>query len=326
MTEPKISVIVPCYRVESSVAACIGDLTAQTYRNIEIIAVDDGSPDRTGDILDECAVKDDRIRVIHKENGGVGACRNTGLDNVTGELIAFVDPDDRVAPDFLSYLYTLLTEHDADIASVAATNVIGVEARKEYHLGFPGVLVMDAKEALERMCYNDLFYITLWDKLYKKELFDGVRCVPGKVFEDTGTTYLAVAKARKIVAGGEEKYRYITRPGSITTKRFAMEKLDYVEMADKMCDDIEAWYPDLKRACNRKRGHAVFSTMTQLVNSRVRLPEVEKMLLARLKPLRGGILRDPKAPKRDKIGILASYGGFGLFSAVWRVYYKVKKG
>ena len=319
MKQPVISVIVPVYRTEAYLPRCLDSLLSQDFEDFEILAVDDGSPDASGGILEEYAARDGRIKVIHRENGGVSAARNTGLDAVSGSYIAFVDSDDWVEPAFLSSMYLALTGEGADIA---ACGYVNDEGDKHRVYTVEKRVTFGPREGLERMCYNDGYYVTTWDKLYKRTLFDGVRFPEGKLFEDTATTYLLTDKAEKIVLATGLGYHYVTNPDSITTGKWNPGKLDYIAAAEQMASYIENKYPDLKPACDRKRLHAAFSTLMQLVNSGVRDKEVERDLTQRIRALQKGVLSDQKAPKRDKMAILSLSFGFPAFAAAWRFYKK----
>lgn len=325
MNLPLISVILPIYNVENELPRCLDSICAQTYTNFEAVLVDDGSPDGCGAICDRYAEKDPRFKVIHRENGGVSAARNTGVDNASGELISFIDPDDYVEPDFLEFLYDLMTQNNADISACGALEIYK-SGKTSLQWEDQTLYVMDSREALCRMCYNQGFYITLWDKLYKKEVFRGVRFPEGKLFEDTGTAYKLVDNANTVAVSCVPKYYYVLKDNSITTSHFKMSKLDYVEMADNMAEYIINKYPELETAARRKQMHACFSTLTQLVNSGVKNRPVEKMLTDRIRLLEHTALADPKTPKRDRIAIYALRLGYPFFSFVWRLYFKVKKG
>lgn len=323
---PLISVIIPIYNVEKYLHRCVDSVLGQTYGNIEVILVDDGSPDNCPKICDEYAEKDGRVKVIHQPNCGLSAARNAGLDIFSGEYVAFVDSDDYVAPDFLYFMYDLVAEHGADIVSCGAVDVYP-SGKTAFHSADTDVHVMDSREALERMCYNDSFYVTAWDKLYKRELFDGIRFTVGKLFEDTGTTYKLVDRAKKIVACCEVKYYYVisTDSSSITTSGFKMSKLDYVEMADEMAEYITDRYPELAPAAQRKQLHACLSTLTQLANSGLRNKQVEKNLTERINRLRKGAMKNPRTPKRDKFALISLMFGYRFFAFAWRLYRKCLK-
>ena len=320
-SNPLISIIVPIYNVEKRLETCLKSILSQTYKNLEIILVDDGSPDNCGKICDEYKEKDPRIKVIHKENEGLSVARNRGIDESTGEYLAFVDSDDYVAVDYIEFMLKNLLKTGADISACGAL-FVHPSGKTERQYKDDKLYVIDNHEALRRMCYNDGFFVTAWDKLYKKELFNSVRYNEGKVFEDTGTTYKVVDKANKIVFQCLPKYFYMISDdnSSITKCAFNEKKLDYVEMADEMAGYIKEKYPDLTAAAERKQMHAAFSTLTQLVNSSTRNRSVEKMLISKIKSLKKGALKNPYTPVRDKIGILCLTFGFSFFSFAWKIY------
>lgn len=321
---PLISVIIPVYNVEEYLEKCVDSVLQQDYDHLEILLIDDGSSDQSGKICDEYAQKDSRVLVIHQKNGGVSCARNTGVANASGQYITFVDSDDYVSVDFVSFMYELICKHHAQISSCGAVNIqpsgkqILVDTDFSEH-------VMGRHEALERMCYNDGFYITLWDKLFAADLFDGIRFPEGKLFEDTGVTYQLVFRAEKIVACCEPKYFYVTKGNTITTSVFKRSKLDYVEMADQMGDDIVRVYPDLKPAADRKRLHAYFSTLCQLVNSSIYEKDVVQMLTAKIKTVRKSVLKNKRTPRRDKFAVVSLMLGFRFFSFAWKVYERIWK-
>ena len=209
--EPLISIIVPVYRVENYLRQCVDSLLAQTYQNLEIILVDDGSPDNCPTICDEYAQKDSRIQVIHKENGGLSDARNTGLDVAAGMYIGFVDSDDWVMPDMYDYLLHGILRYDAEISYCGFVNI-----RNDW---------MDYKTEESDKVYtaetalNELFFDRLgnfaWNKLYKAELWNGIRFPVGRTFEDILTTYKLFERANRIAILKEPKYCYRIRQGSI---------------------------------------------------------------------------------------------------------------
>lgn len=222
----KISVIIPVYKVEDYLDECLRSVVGQTYRNLEIFLVDDGSPDRCPALCDAWAERDDRIRVIHKKNGGLSDARNAGLDVATGDFIAFVDSDDWVEPNFLEVLLTALKKEDADLGACAIQSVF--PDRKEAW-GCPRYAVTDS-EATLAMLYRDTAYpVAAWNKLYRRELWEELRFPVGKICEDAFTTYQIVHRARKIVQIPEALYCYRIRPDSIMTTRFSPKRMDEEE-------------------------------------------------------------------------------------------------
>ena len=194
--EDLITVVVPIYKVEKYLEKCIDSIIKQTYENLEIILVDDGSPDKCPQICDEYAKKDSRIKVIHKKNGGLSDARNAGIDIAKGEYITFVDSDDYIEKDYVEVLYDSIKENDSDMA-IGSHKVIyenGTILNKE--TGEKSVL--DAKTVLERILYDENIDLSAWAKLYKTELFEEIRYPKGRVFEDAATTYKLVDKSKKI--------------------------------------------------------------------------------------------------------------------------------
>lgn len=216
--EASISIIVPVYNVEPYIRKCVDSILCQTYRALEIILVDDGSPDNCGAICDEYAVRDSRVKVIHKPNGGLSDARNAGLAVATGAYIGFVDSDDWIAPDMFEYLLRGLIGNDAQISVCGVTNAYQYQFRSNRE---GKDIVMDAGEAL-----NELFFDRMenyaWNKLYLAELWRDIRYPVGKNFEDILTIYKTFERADRIAVLQEEKYFYRIRPDSISgTKDFS---------------------------------------------------------------------------------------------------------
>lgn len=224
--EELISVIVPVYKVEKYLNRCVKSIVEQTYVNLEIILVDDGSPDKCGDMCDEFAAKDKRIRVIHKENGGLSDARNAGLEIYTGEYVVFVDSDDWLDADMIEILYKVLKENDADIAECSYRNLF-CDCIKEETKCNAEIVVGDAEFALESMLDWKYFKPNAWNKLYKREVIADVRYPKGKLHEDEFTTYKYIYNAKRLAYVDVSKYNYDRRrTDSITGERFREDNLD----------------------------------------------------------------------------------------------------
>ena len=170
MKNELVSIVVPAYKAEKYINRCLNSLTNQTYNNIEIIVVDDGSPDKTGEILDAWAKKDSRIKVIHKTNGGVSSARNAGIEAATGKYICFVDIDDEAKPDYVKYLHRAITEHNAD---VAICSLIAERKKNIFYVeGLKKATVFNLAEKTKNFAdiYNSGMFQSPCCKLYKKEL------------------------------------------------------------------------------------------------------------------------------------------------------------
>ena len=227
MTTPLISIIVPIYKVEPYLRRCLDSIVNQTYTNLEIILVDDGSPDGCPQICDEYAVKDKRIIVIHKENGGLSAARNAGLDICKGEYISFIDSDDWVSEKYIKTLFNISTKENADIAIGEYISTSG-NILKEQNSIF--IKTFSSKEALFRLfSKNNTTYTISCAKLYKRELFSSLRFPIGKYHEDEFTTYILFYNSKKIVYTSEILYYYYQRAGSIVSTRHPWDVLEFLE-------------------------------------------------------------------------------------------------
>jgi glycosyltransferase involved in cell wall biosynthesis len=209
-----ISVIVPIYNAELYLEKCLNSIIGQTYRHLEIILIDDGSTDKSGAMCDRFAAADDRIKVIHRKNGGISAARNSGLDIATGDYFGFADSDDWLEPDMYQFLLDDLANACADIA------VCGF-FRANDHIEVPNDRsrtrrVLKQDDALELLLQDRLLQNYYWCKLYKRELFDGIRMPEGKTFEDAFTQHLIFEKARRVVLHNIPKYHYRLRDDSIS--------------------------------------------------------------------------------------------------------------
>lgn len=221
--KPLISVIVPAYNVEKYIEDCINSIINQTYENLEILIVDDGSTDSTGDICDKFAEKDNRIKVIHQANGGMSEARNTALKHMTGEYIACIDSDDFVTDNYLNMLYSALKENKADMAMCNFRNVTqtaGYNISQNNNKDMFGAKYLDSR-ALQKELYKsgNIRYVTVWGKLYKKRLFKGIRMPVGRRFEDMYIAPFVFSRVRKAVVFDNRNYCYRVRKGSIMQKK-----------------------------------------------------------------------------------------------------------
>ena len=229
----KISVIVPIYNVEKYLFKCIDSIISQTYTNLEIILVDDGSPDNCSRICDDYSLKDNRIKVIHKENGGLSDARNVGLDAATGDYVSFIDSDDYINKEFYETLVNLIIKHNADIAQceflkVYEENINNDNNYKSYN--DEKVTILSNNEALNNL-YNENYVntVVVWNKIYKRELFKNIKYPKGKVHEDEYTTYKILFSAKKVVSTSKQMYYYLQRSSSIMGKGFNIKSLDKLD-------------------------------------------------------------------------------------------------
>ncbi len=218
-----ISIIIPVYNVKDYLEKCLHSVCGQTYRNLEIIVVDDGSTDGSGEICDRFAQTDSRIKVIHQLNSGQSCARNKGLSIAQGKYIGFVDSDDWVEPDMYEFLCRLLEDNDADISVCA--HYIERTATTEVRYSSGMLTSFSGAEAVRAVIDDKRVRNYLWDKLYKRELFDEIRFPEGQIFEDMAVSYRILHKAHRVVMQDCPKYHYLQREGSTTlTKQYDSRK------------------------------------------------------------------------------------------------------
>lgn len=249
---PEISIIIPAYNAEKYLAGCIDSITCQTFADWELIIVDDGSRDKTGQIADGFASADRRIRVIHNENGGVSAARNNGIETARGRYLSFMDSDDRLENNYLEELHTHAEESNADITQCSFCFVDEDGNRNPY----PGITdaVYKGHEEIMHAYFRGQqgdIYVSVWAKLFKRELFSEMRFDTGlRVYEDAYYVYHCCRKARKVCSLKTPLYLYIQHKDSVTHSRLTGIWTDYFAMYDLQkseCRDDRAIFRNINR-------------------------------------------------------------------------------
>ena len=223
-----ISIIVPIYKVEAYLDKCVRSIAEQTYENLEIILVDDGSPDSCPALCDAWAEKDRRVKVIHKENGGLSEARNAGLAIAAGQYIAFIDSDDCIAPEFIARLLEAIQAAGADVAE-CATAYVDENGSILRHRNTAPISEMGKMEALRRLVREDGIYQTVWNKLYRREVIAGILFEKGKYHEDDFWTWQVFDRIGKLAVVDCPLYFYLQRSGSIIGAGYTPRRLDGLE-------------------------------------------------------------------------------------------------
>ena len=235
MNQPElISIIVPVYKVEKYLDKCVESIVEQTYKNLEIILVDDGSPDNCPVMCDEWAQKDSRIKVIHKENGGLSSARNAGLDACTGDYIGFVDSDDWIEPDMYEYLLDIGMKNNADVSRcgfIIETEIFDgtVDSKNDSELR-----VLSGDELIIELVNGDYNEGIMCNKLYKRRLFDSVRFKEGIIIEDCLANYYIYKQQITLVSSFAVKYHYLQRGDSITGTAFSEKSFDILKVHNEI--------------------------------------------------------------------------------------------
>lgn len=311
MNDSLISIIVPVYNVEKYVRKCIDSLISQTYFKLEIILIDDGSTDNSGKICDEYSLKDVRIKVIHKENGGLSDARNAGLRIMQGKYVFFVDSDDWLHVKAIQILYDNMVRCDCDIAIGNFRRVTNhlEKINRESSTGKLTIYELSKKQALEEMLKQEKYTCSAWGRLFKVELFENIEFPVGKLFEDQGTTYKLFLKSNKICFVDFPIYAYFVRNGSIQNSQFKIANMDELEFAIKQKIEIDKIYPELQGATAGRLISTCFHIMYGIEDIKQYKEYYEEAKNYIIK-YRKQAIWDKRTGKKVKIGCLMSYFGF----------------
>ena len=316
MKEPKISIIIPVYNVEKYLKRCIKSVLNQDYKNLEIYLVDDGSTDNSGNLCDYYAEIDNRIKVIHKTNGGLSSARNAALEKVSGKYLTFIDSDDYVAKNYISILYKTLYENEAQISVCCELRFKLDNSNKEIFYEAPykkyeGVKALTIIEGLRTMMTQELFDASAWGKLYLSSLFENVRYPEGINHEDIGTTFKVFCISNKIAFNSKCLYYYFQREGSILNQRNTKTLWDGIDMVEYQKNEIMKIYPELIEACDCR----CFSMYCHVIKEAINSEDVKliKYSWDKIKQLRGKIILQKNSRKKAKIAAVLSFLGNNMF-------------
>ena len=246
MNDALISVIVPVFKVERYLDKCVRSIVEQTYTNLEIILVDDGSPDNCPAMCDAWAKKDNRIKVIHKANGGLSDARNAGMAAATGELIGFVDSDDYVAPEMYERLARSMLRDGSDIAA-CAVEMVWEDGSQSRLLTVHKDLILEKHEAQKALLEETDIKQPVWYKLYRRSVIEGIQFEVGKYHEDVFWSYQAVGNAGKVSIIDYIGYFYLQRTGSIMGDGYSLKRLDAVEAVERRYAYLAENFPELEK-------------------------------------------------------------------------------
>lgn len=256
-----ISVIVPVYNVEGYLEKCVDSIINQSYKNLEIILVDDGSTDNSPVICDSYAEKDNRIKVIHKENGGLSDARNAGIKVASGEYLGFIDSDDYIDTRMYEILHSNIEKYQCDLAvcsfyhSYKSGNVCKGNNTKN-------IEVMDSKQSIKNLnCIHPM----AWNKLYKKSIFNNLLYPVGRYNEDTFIIMDILTSIESCVVVDEPLYYYVMREQSITKARFQKKHLDIIDAWKRNLNIISAKYPELTEFIESKLHSAHFQVIDKII-------------------------------------------------------------
>ena len=258
-----ISVIVPVYNVERYLEKCVNSIVNQTYKNLEIILVNDGATDSSGDLCDKLAMIDNRIKVYHKENGGLSDARNYGVERATGEYVGFVDSDDYIDAEMYEKLYEAIKKENVDVAECSLKVIypgkIELFTDEKYYK------VLGKTEYLEEYLTIKKIFGSVWTKLIKSDVAKKLVFPKGKLYEDTYYAYDLINIANSFVLIDSPSYNYLMRENSITNSKFNPRIFDLIEIVEKFHKMTYENYPSLKEAADCRKMYAYFSVLNSIL-------------------------------------------------------------
>lgn len=325
MSEPLISVIVPVYKVEEYIHQCVDSIVGQTYRNLEIILVDDGSPDSCPMICDEYAKKDSRIKVIHKENGGLSDARNAGMSICTGDYIAFVDSDDWIEPEMYFSMIAMMQEKNLDIVFCTVREIINGEKAGIRYEYYPDGTIIDAKE-IQKLVLKDEIAAAVWFRLCKRECLKHVQFPVGRTYEDIAVVFWPFEDAKKPVGFiNQPFYNYRINESGIAHQRKPLTRY-HMFLSYRDCYDFAK-----SNVTESEEGARIlaarFAMGTYLdyhcygwVELVKFLPDVESFLQEN----KGELLKSKSMPRSQKYSTMLYYASKPLFKRFYQVFIKLR--
>lgn len=316
---PLITVIVPCYKVEKYLPECVDSILRQTYRNLEIVLVDDGSPDRCGEICDAYAKKDSRVVVIHKPNGGLSDARNVAIDQAEGEWITFIDSDDFISDNYVEILYNLAAELRCECSvcpldpfregeEPAVDNVSRLQER------------LLPQKAVEKMFYQEMFDNNAHSKLYHSRLFEsGIRFPKGRVFEDLAITYKLLLLSNGVAYTDAKPYHYLLRDDSIEGQYNPKKVEDGLAVLKSMDENI-SMFQGIEKAYQSRKFSFLLHLLLTMPKGALHYDE----MVSDVKKLRKSVLFDFHGRKKARIAAVLSYLGMDVLKSVFSFVNKRK--
>lgn len=303
MQQSIISVIIPVYNVEMWLKRCIESVINQTYTNIEIILVDDGSTDKSGLICDSYKSKDQRIKVIHKTNGGLSDARNAGIAIALGEYIGFVDSDDWIEPEMYEQLYNAAISHNALVAC-CGMNRVYENGRRYLRFCFKEIQLWDQRQAIIQFLSIRGISSAAWDKLYHRSLFHNRKYPVGKLYEDTPVTFDILLNVEKVVHIGMPYYNYFQRKTGINGGCFNKSKMDLFECIKSIRTNIISKFPDLCDYAEAFYFSYVEVLLFMLLSDKKKHLLEKKILFSEFNNLYPAAIRNDNTSSMDKIKII----------------------
>lgn len=319
MEKPLISVIVPAYNVEKFIGKCIDSILRQSFKDFEVLLIDDGTKDSTPEICDACAKKDSRIKVYHKENGGLSDARNYGIDRMQGKYVTFIDSDDYVDSGYFEYLYGLITqEEDIQIAICGKKSVREDENASPDPETFHEIIT--GERAVQKMLCGHGSGHSAWGKLYSANLWKTVRYPKGKIYEDYATTYRVMALVDKAAWGNAAMYFYVQHIESIMHQKCSRRSLSLVDIADEETEFIVKKWPALKQEALARKVTSELKCLQNILNAKnEEFDDYKQKIVEDVRRHKGELLASKKVALKTKIKIIALLLGERTFGFIYNL-------
>ena len=317
-----ISVIVPVYNADKYLVRCVDSILNQTYSNLEIILVDDGAKDNSGAMCDDFARKDARIRVIHKENGGLSSARNAGIDIAKGEYFGFVDSDDWIEPEMYETMLTLARKNDAELVVAGRYDVDADTMEKTVGLCPRQEEVISGIELLGRVFVWDNCDSSSCDKLFHRSLYDGLRYAYGVVSEDVALFPYTAERVKRAVLCDKPFYNYYHHGGTISTSSVSEKTFHFGEHTGVIYDYIRQAHPEIQEQARRLRVsgliHSILSCELADAENRRKFMGRCRKCRAELRKHLGFIMKHPAYGRKDRLtNLLLALGLYRFFRPIY---------
>lgn len=319
-----ISVIVPVYKVEQYLDRCVKSILSQTYRDFELILVDDGSPDRCGKMCEDWAARDNRVRVFHKPNGGPSDTRNYGLDRAQGDCVMFVDADDWISSRCLAYSLDVLHRDNRAEIAVFGCKIVRNGVEHKFKAGKDEIVGCEV--ALRRLLLERDFLVSPWGKLYSRRIFSSLR-FDKELFlaEDEDILGELIRKSEVVAFGAGTHYFYFQREDSAIHAAFSMRKYNnQMKACRHLCDVARSFGSRMDDAIRRREARDRMSLLRLMGGCESGFLQLRAQL-RRETLRRWRILFDGDSCLRDKLGLLALVPGFWSFSLLWNFYERIRR-
>ena len=317
---PLVSIIIPVYNVEKYIDKCITSVCNQSYNNLEIILVNDGSKDNSGAICDKRAYDDSRIVVIHKENNGVSSARNTGIENANGEYICFIDGDDYVTQDYILDMLDVATKTDTDVVTSNQYKIWSDGKTVELYpqkaeLG--SYKILSGVTTLSDMLYGKTCYATCCCKLYKKEIFETIRFPGISMGEDSFTMYQCFLKAKNVSHLYKPNYYYVQHEESAMHTTNYDKFYDYIELSDTFMKTVNSDYPQLFLPAVNRLIENNFWVYMKMKNYPEKYEKQLEHIIGNIKKYRRYAITDKNVSFRTRAACVISYFGVKTLNLIY---------